>query len=897
MFHGAIRGKGQVPKSAIGSSERALGQAAEAVRLVQARPQAARSLATSARAAARRAGDLEAESVSERALGLVAKEQSEIGAAGAHLRTAVRLAERAGRPEREGQARMSLSLVLAHRGDAAGALGEADRAVALLTGDAAAQAQMQRALVLQHMDRFDEALEGYRRALVRFRRSGDRLWETRALCNRGVLHANRGDFTLGHADLLRALDLCDELGFELGAGIVQHNLGYLCARKGDVVAALRWYDGAEARHRVAGVAPPNLQLDRAELLLSVRLVAEARTAAERAVEELARGRMALRLAEARLLLSQAALLDGDVAAARAAAGAARRGFSRQRRPAWAALARYAQLRAEWAAGDRSARTLASALGTAAALAEVGWPAAAMDARVLAARMALELGRVDVAGRELASASRARNRGPVELRARAWHAKALLCLAKGQRAPAVAALRAGMDVLDEHRGTLGATELRAHLSAHGADLAEAGLRLALDGGDPHAVFEWAERWRAGALRSRPLRPPEDPVLADDMAELRRVAQARDEAALSGRATAALLRRQAELEEAVRRRSRAVAGGGAAGAAAPSVAALAAALGDRALVEMVELDGRLRAVVVTADRVVLRSLGPAEEVRAELHAMQFALRRLARGRGERRSLDAAVTAVGYAAGRLDGLLLDPLAADLGDRPLVVVPTGHLHAAPWSLLPSCLGRGVTVTPCAALWHAATSAPAPAAPSPTVLVAGPDVPCGPAEVARLARTYRGATRLAGARATVQAVLGALDGAGLAHVAAHGTFRADNPLFSCLALADGPLTVYDLETLRAAPRTVILSACESGLSGVRPGDELMGLAAAMLGLGTRTLIASVVAVPDEQTAELMVDVHRGLRAGAGPAEALCRAQAATVGGGDPRAIAAAAGFICFGAG
>jgi len=42
-------------------------------------------------------------------------------------------------------------------------------------------------------------------------------------------------------------------------------------------------------------------------------------------------------------------------------------------------------------------------------------------------------------------------------------------------------------------------------------------------------------------------------------------------------------------------------------------------------------------------------------------------------------------------------------------------------------------------------------------------------------------------------------------------------------------VTVYDLEALGHAPSTLILSACESGLSGVRPGDELMGLASVLL--------------------------------------------------------------------
>jgi hypothetical protein len=42
---------------------------------------------------------------------------------------------------------------------------------------------------------------------------------------------------------------------------------------------------------------------------------------------------------------------------------------------------------------------------------------------------------------------------------------------------------------------------------------------------------------------------------------------------------------------------------------------------------------------------------------------------------------------------------------------------------------------------------------------------------------------------------------------------------FSLLQLADGRLTVYDLQALGRAPTTLVLSACESGLSSVSPGQ------------------------------------------------------------------------------
>jgi CHAT domain-containing protein len=153
----------------------------------------------------------------------------------------------------------------------------------------------------------------------------------------------------------------------------------------------------------------------------------------------------------------------------------------------------------------------------------------------------------------------------------------------------------------------------------------------------------------------------------------------------------------------------------------------------------------------------------------------------------------------------------------------------------------------------------------------------------------------LTGVDATIENVARAVDGARVAHVVAHGTFRSDNPLFSALQLADGELTVYDLEVLKRAPRLLVLSACESGVTEVHTGDELMGFAAALFALGTRTLIASVVPVPDDATLRLMSELHRRLTSGEPPAKALACAQGRVSEelGVNP---AATAGFVCLGA-
>jgi CHAT domain-containing protein len=202
--------------------------------------------------------------------------------------------------------------------------------------------------------------------------------------------------------------------------------------------------------------------------------------------------------------------------------------------------------------------------------------------------------------------------------------------------------------------------------------------------------------------------------------------------------------------------------------------------------------------------------------------------------------------------------------------------------------------VSPSASGWLRASAAPGPPG-GATVVVAGPRLTPAEPEARVVAEVHPGAVVLTGRRATCRAFLGAVDGADLVHLAAHGRVRADNPLLSALVLADGPLTVYDLERLERAPRCLVLSACEVGLSAARAGDEVMGLVSSLFALGSRTLVASVVAVGDDAARDLMVELHRRLASGACAAEALAGAQESPAGDG-PEALSAS-GFVCFGAG
>jgi hypothetical protein len=226
------------------------------------------------------------------------------------------------------------------------------------------------------------------------------------------------------------------------------------------------------------------------------------------------------------------------------------------------------------------------------------------------------------------------------------------------------------------------------------------------------------------------------------------------------------------------------------------------------------------------------------------------------------------------------------------VVVVPPGRLHAVPWALLPTLRDRVVSVAPSARAWRQARDVVPPDRAAP-VFVRGPGLGTG-SEIPALAAEYPDATVLGSGTATARRVLSALDGASLAHIAAHGTFRADSPLFSSLRMDDGPLTVYDLERLRRAPYQVIFSSCDSGVLAPAGADELLGLAHCLAPLGTAGLVASVVPVNDQATAGLMTALHKHLRGGASLAQALRNARDGAE--DDPVLAATAWSFIALGA-
>ena len=812
----------------------------------------------------------------------------------AALRDSIRLAQRLNLPVRAAQARTSLLVLLSHQGRTQAALREAALAEAALHGPGheldLAQLRVNHGLVLQRLGRSEAALTCYGAAAPVLERHQDLRWEVVMRNLRGTLLAYQGRNDEAVRDLRRGIELAERGGMKAILCGLYQNLGFAFVQAGRIPEALRQIAQAEALAISIGRRQDSTHADRADALLVAGLAEEALEHAERSVaRQLEIGR-AFDAAESRLMAARAALAANLVGRAAALAAEARAEFSRQRRYNWAAQAWQIELAARFTEGECSPGLLRELTRCMARLERAGWHFAASHARLQAARTAAALGRRAQAERLYAQISADRFSGLATLRILAWEAESERRLLAGDRGGAGRAVTQGLKVLAEFAGTLGATDLRAGSASLGTELATTGLRLSLESGSARSLLVRAEQWRAASLRRAPARPAQSGRLTELLSRLRAVTTQAQEGPLKKDAAVdvgALQRERIRLEEEIRELARHTPGSPVAPESPLDLKVLGIALGGRALVEYVRLEDELHAVVLADGRCTRHRIGSYQAVLKELESLRFAMGRIAKQYGSPTMLRGAQTIYQHARATLDRMLLDPLRRRIaGSGELVLVPTGSLHALAWAALPSMQNRVLTVSPSARSWLAAEQVPE--RPGPVALAHGPGLPHAEDEIAALARLYPDAKALRGADAGANAVAGSWDGARLAHLAAHGRFRRDNPLFSNLELSDGPLTVYDLESLGRAPRVLILSACDSALSGIHPGDELMGVASALLALGSKTLIASVAPVDDEYTRTLMTALHTGLGRGMRPAPALAEAQAE-----HPEAPA----FICLGSG
>ncbi len=291
-------------------------------------------------------------------------------------------------------------------------------------------------------------------------------------------------------------------------------------------------------------------------------------------------------------------------------------------------------------------------------------------------------------------------------------------------------------------------------------------------------------------------------------------------------------------------------------------IAAALKPREAVVQYFLGSDYLAIaVLTAERcfAVRRPVGT-------LRADVFALRRLAS------SPHATVDAVAALTRRVHATLVAPVENEIRGRRLTIVPHGPLHYVPFAALESdATGKilieehVLRVLPSASL-AGVVDAPRPAGNGSLLVFGNPtlDLPGAENEAKRIATLSAGARLYLREAATRNAFVREAPRSARIHVAAHAKFLSDRPLESALLFAptaqdNGILTARDLYRLDLDADLIVLSACETGVSDVQKGDELVGLLRGFLYAGARSIVATLWDIEDEAAATFGLTFYRSL--------------------------------------
>ena len=405
-------------------------------------------------------------SIAHQARGIVWRDRGLVDEALRELRTAVRLGHESADADREADARATLGLSLSIAGRTRDGLAQLGRALTA-AADPAVRARIltRRGHALYFLlARPREALDDLEAALPTFQSTGDHIWEARTLNLIGLSRLRLGQTNLAAHAVQRAEDIFEREGQAVETVVTVHTRAMIAWCRGDLPGTLRLYDEAAKRFAALGEDHPGLVRDRCEALLAAGLVPEA---IDLVTRRIALGSLpAPQEAELLLRLATAELTD-DPAAADASASRARDLFRRQGRDGWAVRAELVVLLARHRAGRRGRRLVDSATSVAGRLVDAT-PEDAAVAWLLAGRLALDAGHPQATAL-LDRAATYRTRATDLVRATGWQARALRCEAANDRRGVLAACRRGLDALDEHRASLGSSELRAMATRHGDEL--------------------------------------------------------------------------------------------------------------------------------------------------------------------------------------------------------------------------------------------------------------------------------------------------------------------------------------------------------------------------------------------------------------------------------------------
>ncbi|MBN1890499.1 MAG: CHAT domain-containing protein, partial [Thermoflexales bacterium] len=777
--------------------------------------------------------------------------------------------------------------------------------------------------VYYHRGNYDEALAAYERAGESFAAAGDTIQAARMNVNRAATLENLDRFSEAEHLLAGARAALLASGISQEVAQVDLNLGALTSRQSRYQEALGHLERARDGFATLGnrLEAAVVDLYRARVYLALNLLPETMALAEECEDEFARRGMKRQLALSRLAQGVAQQRMGNTAAALRLFDRARRIFSRRRALVEAALvdverADALRLIGAPASARRLARRAARLLG------ERGLGVRAAQAQIVQAWCALDLEQpVEAEGLAQVARHVAEQLGLSALAYRAHHVMGRAVEAQDQAGPAFAHYLAAVEAIERLESDLWVDEFRATFLEDKMAVYEDAVRLALALDQPEQAFELAGRAnelaQVGPAYAEMEEAPSEAeqALLDKLRALRRAwywehgrldspgdVQSDSDPQRSPVVEAAAWGKLRGLEEQIAELGRRwqmhygrfypQPGQYTAAAARRSLPSGAA------LVQYYVLRGQVIAFVVSREgieRVV--ELGPARQVEELANNWRFGLEGL-------KLYPPDVIAAGLESlcadaqahlRRLYDFLIAPL--DLTPRPPLLGGEGETTQADAPCLYVSLPPALSGVPLAGLFDGAhyllerceiayltgelgvwEFRPSMTSPLAIGYSDGGRLPFAIEEARQVAQVFTAGGHLLAEQAATEAEFGQRAcQAGLIHLATHAAFRADNPFFSWLQLADARPTVADMYRLRLANHPLVtLSACETGLSG-RRGGGLIGFSRALLATGAGAVVASLWKVDDASTSGLMARFYRWLAEGQTARAALRTAQLDTL--------------------
>ncbi len=690
---------------------------------------------------------------------------------------------------------------------------------------------------------------------------------------------------------------------------IEGNIGTFALLQGRYDRALDYLERSRRRYASLGMPHQSSMAEQeiADAYLELNLVPEAAAIYERVIPQFSE--LGMRAEQARALANngRAAMLLGRLAEARELLKEARRLYGEEGNEVGAAMVALTQAQLDYAEGNYAAvvRTAAQAEPL---LARSGSRRKVWLAQWLRGEAERAQGHTTEAKTILEQTlGEARSNDQPQLVERCCTSLGLLALTLGDASAAEQAFKNAIGVIEELRAPLPGEEFRTAFFADKLVPYAELVRICLEsgGGEGSRVpeaFGYVERARARALvdalgSDLSLQTePRDSFEADLLRQLEELRQELNylynrlnrpspQSQLGNAETQTVPeairdreRRTSEIMRQLQHRSEKIF----ARVEALDLGELQRSLGtETALVEYTTIDDELLAFVVTNEGVeTTRGLGSEAVAAAELNQLRFQIDALRHGsEAMRRHLPTLERRARRHLESLYDLLLRPLADQIGPRRLVIVPHRTLHYLPFQALHD--GNRYLIERCEVSY----------APSALVLqqclrrsrpglrkallfgVADEQTPRVRDEIEAIAPLFTEAIAWLDGDATIPALRRQSSSADVVHLACHGQFRPDNPLFSSLKLADGWLTVRETYDLNLHCALVTLSACETGVSAVAPGDELIGLARGFFAAGSPSLLLSLWTVDDDATAELMAEFYKNLIETGSPAAALRHAE------------------------